>query len=136
MVTRQVTKGVTKIWLLAWFSGRKSTKNHEIAYMQGARARVHLHACQKKFNRLSADDPVYILGVVCCMFPGRTENEILLLHAFCSKNFVCTCISITYFRETFLISYALFSLQLQISYSCMVTPYGYWRVTIQVTTRY
>ena len=68
------------------------------------------------------------------MFPGRTENEILLLHAFCSKNLVCTCISIPYFRETFLNSYALFSIQLQISYSCMVTRLVTMRVTIQVTT--
>ena len=75
MVTRIVTKRVTKIWLLAWFSGRKSTKNHEIAYMQGARARVHLHACQKKFNRLSADDPVYIWEwfAVCFLAVQRTK---------------------------------------------------------------
>ena len=38
------------------------------------------------------------------------------------------------FRETFLNWLRAFSLQLQISYSCMVTPWVTGRVTIQVTT--
>ena len=115
------------------FRAKKHEKSRNRIYAGSARACAS--AClPKKIQQAVSWWPRLHLGVVCCMFPGRTENEILLLHAFCSKNLVCTCISIPYFRETFLNSYALFSIQLQISYSCMVTRLVTMRVTIQVTT--
>ena len=67
--------------------------------MQGARARVHLHACQKKVNRLSADDPVYICAWFAVRFLAVQRTEILLLHACCSKKLVCTCISVPFQRN-------------------------------------
>ena len=85
----------------AWFSGRKSTKNHEIAYMQGARARVHLHACQKKSTGCQLMTPSTFWEWFAVRFLAVQRTEILLLHACCSKKLVCTCISIPFLEKLF-----------------------------------
>ena len=135
MVTGTVTQPVTKIWLFAWFSGRKSTKKHEIAYMQGARARVHLHACQKKSTGCQLMTPsTFVRGLLYVSWPYRERKFCCCMPA-AVKNWFVRVFRFP-FRETFLNSYALFSLQLQISYSCMVTGWVTVPVTIQVTTTY
>ena len=127
MVTRPVTKGVTKgsnqgVTMHGFQAekARKSTKSP--ICMTRARPRICMN-----FQTVFAGCQLFTRSTFCAWFAVRflavQRTEILLLHACCSKNLVCTCISVPFQRNFSQLVTRFFSTCTAANF---IQLYGYW----------
>ena len=105
MVTRPVTKGVTKGSnqgvTMHGFQAEKARKTTKSPICR-ARARVCIcMLAKKKSTCCQLMTPSTFWEWFAVRFLAVQRTEILLLHACCSKKLVCTCISIPFLEKLF-----------------------------------
>ena len=105
MVTRPVTKGVTKGSnqgvTMHGFQAEKARKTTKSPICR-ARARVCIcMLAKKKSTGCQLMTPSTFWEWFAVRFLAVQRTEILLLHACCSKKLVCTCISIPFLEKLF-----------------------------------